>query len=135
MEDEDRYTITDDSDMDDNEDAMLHAARDTALEALLHATERVLEREKKAREQAMPSDEFRRICTVSSASLLIKQAVSMLKEATSMDLGVDIDRQRVLAMRILESLGDYADFMTTALDKARELDVWKERKDDGDEGE
>ena len=132
MEDEDKYTITDSLYTNKNGDRMFSTASEKVLDILLHATERMLE-EKKRREEAMPSDEFKRICTVSSAGMLLKQAAMIIKEVAGMGLGTDSKRQVELGEKLLDSLNEYGDFIVKALENVRELDVWKEKeKDDED---
>lgn len=132
MEDEDKYTITDSLYTNKDGDMMFSTASEKVLDILLHATERLLA-EKKAKEKIMPSDEFKRICTVSSAGMLLKQATVILKEVASMDLGVDSKKQMELGEKVLDSMEDYVDFYAEALEKVKKLDVWKEKeKDDGD---
>ncbi len=132
MEDEDKYTITDSLYTKKDGDMMFSTASEKVLDILLHATERLLA-EKKAKERIMPSDEFKRICTVSSAGMLLKQAAMILREVAGMDLGMDSKRQMELGEKLLDSLNDYGDFIVKALENVQELDVWKEKeRDDGD---
>lgn len=134
MEDEDKYTITDSLYTNKDGDMMFSTASEKVLDILLHATERLLE-EKKKREEAMPSDEFKRICTVSSAGMLLKQAAVILKEVASMDLGVDSKKQMELGEKVLDSMEDYVDFYAEALEKVKKLDVWKEKEKDDEDGD
>lgn len=132
MEDEDKYTITEDLYGSKKCDNVYSPSGEMILESILRATERLLA-EKKRREEAMPSDEFKRICTVSSAGMLLKQATMILKEVASMDLGVDSKKQMELGEKVLDSMEDYVDFYAEALEKVKKLDVWKEKeRDDGD---
>lgn len=138
MEDEDKYTITDSLYTNKDGDMMFSTASEKVLDILLHATERLLEEKK--REEAMPSDEFKRICTVSSAGMLLKQAAMILKEVVGMDLGADSKKQMELGEKLLDSLNDYGDFIVKALENVWELDVWKEKEkekddEDGDDSE
>lgn len=134
MEDEDKYTITDSLYTNKDGDMMFSTASEKVLDILLHATERMLE-EKKRKEEAMPSDEFKRICTVASASVSMKQAAMILKDVTSMDLGGDSKRQMELSEKIFDSLNDYTEFLAEALEKVKELDVWKEKENDDEDGD
>ena len=143
MEDEDKYTITDSLYTNKDGDMMFSTASEKVLDILLHATESMLE-EKKRREEAMPSDEFKTICTVSSAGMLLKQAAMIIKEVAGMDLGADSKRQVELGEKLLDSLDEYGDFIVKALENVKELDVWKEKEkekekekddEDGDDSE
>lgn len=134
MDEKDKYTITDSLYTNKDGDMMFSTASEKVLDVLLHATERLLE-EKKKREEAMPSDEFRRICTVASASVSMKQAAMILKDVTSMDLGGDSKRQMELSEKIFDSLNDYTEFLAEALEKVKELDVWKEKENDDEDGD
>ena len=141
MDEKDKYTITDSLYTNKDGDMMFSTASEKVLDVLLHATERLLE-EKKKREEAMPSDEFKRICTVSSAGMLLKQAAMIIKEVAGMDLGTDSKRQVELGEKLLDSLNEYGDFIVKALENVKELDVWKEKEkekekddEDGDDSE
>lgn len=134
MADEDKYTITEDLYGSKKCNNVFSPSGEMILESLLRATERMLE-EKKRREEAMPSDEFRRICTVASASVSMKQAAMILKDVTSMDLGGDSKRQMELSEKIFDSLNDYTEFLAEALEKVKELDVWKEKENDDEDGD
>lgn len=134
MEDEDKYTITDSLYTNKDGDMMFSTASEKVLDILLHATERLLA-EKKAKEKIMPSDEFKRICTVSSAGMLLKQAAMIIKEVAGMDLGMDSKKQMELGEKLFDSLNDYGDFIVKSLENVQELDVWKEKEKDDEDGD
>ena len=135
MDEKDKYTITDSLYTNKDGDMMFSTASEKVLDILLHATERLLEEKKKKREEAMPSDEFKRICTVSSAGMLLKQAAMIIKEVADMDLGTDSKRQVELGEKLFDSLNEYVDFIVKALENVKELDVWKEKEKEKEEEE